>query len=352
MSRSWVDDEPGWSDVRREIARAARRARARWLLTAVLTLALTGAIVAFRSRQARMYGATVVFLVTEGRFDPQSAPPTSARLQDHIWNVSLSGSRLLGVIKEHNLYPTRLRSDPGWAVEAMRDDLDVKVVRNFFSQERSANDPPRSARLAISYRAEDPQLAHDVVTHLGRLVAEQQTEVRKLSSKIRAEHARVATARVREELQMVRAQQASLNMQLATASPDDAPMIQIRLHDVTARIAPLEASLTQAERMAAEFDLRTAFEGQDMGLRFDLIDPGRPPTVKLSRSAELAILGLASLLLLTPFVALGVGAFDPRIYIDDDVMRLGLDCFGHVPAFPGDGFGAMPDRRPYHRGTT
>ncbi len=350
MSGSWVDDEPGWPELRSELARAARRARMRWLRTVLLTVALTAGLIAWRAHKPRMYKATVVFQVTEGRFDPQSAPPTGASLQDHIWNVTLSASRLLEVIQQFHLYPTRMRSDPSWAVESMRDDLDVKVVRNFFSQERSAGDPPRSARLAISYQAQDSQLAHDVVTELGRRVAEQQTEQRKRSARAGAEHAQVATTRLREQLDDVRTEQARLNMAYATASAEDAPLMQLRLRDVTADITALEAQLAQAERASLDYDLRTAYEGQDMGLRFDMIDPGRPPALHISRNTELAVFGITMFVLLAPFVVLGVGVFDWHVDGAEDVMRLGLEPFGHVPSFPGDGLGALVDRLPRNRG--
>lgn len=349
MSGSWIDEEPGWRDALSELRRAASRARSRWLLTAFVVLVLTAAVVGYQAHKPRMYGATVVFRVTEGRFDPESAPPTSASLKDHIWNVSLSASRLLDIIKQHGLYPGRVRSDPSWAVEGMRDDLDVTVVRNFFSQERSAEDPPRSARLAISYRAEDPQVAHDVVAQLGSLVAEQQTEFRKLSANMGAEHARVITSRIRDELRDARTEQARLNMALATASPDDAPMIQLRLRDTMGQISALDTSLDQAERAAVDYDLRTAFEGQDMGLRFELVDVGSPPSIRFSRTGELAVFGLACLVVLLPFVVLGVGAFDSRVYAVGDVIRLGLEPFGHVPSFPGDRRGALPDRLAMNR---
>jgi len=44
-------------------------------------------------------------------------------------------------------------------------------------------------------------------------------------------------------------------------------------------------------------------------------------------------------------VAVAVGSFDGRIYDADNLRRLGLEPFGHIPSFPGHRVGSLDSRR-------
>ena len=78
-----------------------------------------------------------------------------------------------------------------------------------------------------------------------------------------------------------------------------------------------------------------------MGLRFELIDPGRAPRVLLTHAGYLAVVGVVVFFFLFPIVTIGVGAFDIRVYDEDDIRRLGIAYFGSIPRSPGGQMGAL-----------
>ncbi len=331
MSGCWTEEEPGWAEFRRDVVWAFRRARSRWSLIVVVSLGIAGAAVAFRVWRPGQHRASIVFRVTEGRLDSRAAPPTSDYLKDQIWNVSLSGSRLRGVAQEFGLYASRLRTDPAWAAEGFRDDLDVEVVRNFFSEPRSAEDPPRSAQVILTYRAENVLLAYDVARRLGQIVVEQQAQSRKAASAAGSESVRESALRMQERLDTAQAEQTRLNLALVSASPQESAWIRVQLAQGTAALPALQAEAGSARSLSGDFALRSAYEGSDKGLRFELLDPGRPSPSGLGRPAYLALVGAAVLVLALPLVALGAGVFDTRIRDASDVRRLGLALFGRLP---------------------
>jgi hypothetical protein len=59
--------------------------------------------------------------------------------------------------------------------------------------------------------------------------------------------------------------------------------------------------------------------------------------------------GVAAFLLALPLCALGVAAFDPRVYDLDDVRRLGMATLGALRGFPGDNAGALVARLGHDR---
>ena len=59
--------------------------------------------------------------------------------------------------------------------------------------------------------------------------------------------------------------------------------------------------------------------------------------------------GVAAFLIALPLCALGVAAFDPRVYDLDDVRRLGMATLGAIRGFPGDNAGALVARLGHDR---
>ena len=147
---SWIEEEPGWAELREHLGCVRRRARKHWVKTLLFTLMLTALVAAYRARKQRLYEASVVIRVVEGEFDPTTAPPTSSQLTEYLNDVALARHVLLGVMEEHQLYRSERGIDPNLALEVMREDIDLTVVRNYFSQQRFSEDPARSAQIVIS----------------------------------------------------------------------------------------------------------------------------------------------------------------------------------------------------------
>ena len=82
----------------------------------------------------------------------------------------------------------------------------------------------------------------------------------------------------------------------------------------------------------------------ERGRELVLIDPGHVELPGMGRG-ELALwLAACVFVAALPLCAIGVGAFDPRVYDLDDVRRLGLPTVGAVRPFEGDNAGALAAR--------
>ena len=99
-----------------------------------------------------------------------------------------------------------------------------------------------------------------------------------------------------------------------------------------------------ANMAVSNLGLRNQVEGRELGLRFEIIDPVRVPKVAISDATRLALLGCIAFFFLLPVAGTGVAAYDLRIYDADDLKRLGLQPFGHVPPFRGYRQGTLSDR--------
>jgi hypothetical protein len=344
MGKDWTDDEFGWKEVRAELARIRRRVRARWLLTILLALVLTGLVIVRQARRERTYRATVMLRVMEGQFDPDSAPPTSAQLQEYLWEVALSRARLFEVMEEHNLYGSERRIDPLLALDEMRDVLDVKVLRNYFQIERDPDAPPRSARIALSYAHGDPEKALEVTRALANIMAEQEAKTRRESTEVALASMRDSATTLDSALVAARMEESRLVYELSTGDPAQAPARTVRLVSLRRQIQSLEDQKSLANMAVSNLGLRNQVEGRELGLRFEIIDPGRVPKVVIADSTRLALLGCIAFLFLLPVAGTGIAAYDLRIYDADDLKRLGLRPFGHVPPFRGYRQGTLCDR--------
>jgi hypothetical protein len=340
----WEDDEPGLREIFGELGRLKRRALARPLVPLLLALAVALAAVGMRARKARIFESQVVLRVTESDLDALTAPRPAKELRAYVLDVAFSKEALLELIHRFDLYPRQMRRDPSYAVEAMRDDLEVEVWRNYFLEARDVDDPGRTARIAVSYRAKDPHLACDVARALGELIVAHEEKSR---TAIALRTAELASADVEAaQAELVRRQGEIVSKELAArfAPPAQATLLEIEAANLQKSIATDTTRLTDLVKRKGALSLRAAMESRHLGLRFELIDPGHPQDRGLSRPKELGAIGLVVFLFCLPLGALAAGAFDGRVYDLDDVRRLGLEPLGHVEPFPGDNVGALDAR--------
>jgi hypothetical protein len=336
---SWIDDEPGWAWARHELACALRRARALWLRTLIATLVVTALVTLYRARQQRTFEASIVMRVVEESFDEDTAPPTQRELTKYLRDVALSRAKLLGLIERHDLYPDKMGPDPSRAIEQMNDDIELKVVQNYFAPERYIEGPIRSARIVIAYRGRDPDVALVVARELGELITQEETRRRQLLTSLSAAHLDDAVAGLRHSLIEARREQARINLVV-----DKTPMDVIRLRDLTDRIAGLEQQLEQLTFRNTNLALRSALEGRSEGMRFEVVDAGRPPRVLLTHFGELMVLAVVLFFFSLPLAALAVGVMDARLRDLDQLRRLGVEPLGHVPGFSGADVGSYRQR--------
>jgi len=343
---SWIDSEP---DLKtgpiRELRRLGRRALARPVATLGTTLLLALCVVAWRVHRPQTYPARVLLRVTEDNIDPTVQPPLQRQLRQYVSEVVFSSLHLWKVLKT---------LEPGRNLDAARQDLQVEVYRNEFIAEREPDQPPRSARIAIGYRATDPQVAVEVVRRLGQLVVDEETRVR--SEQVEALHQQYVQAaqEAQSSLDECRGQLSATERALAAPGlePAQQARLQVERAQLVRRAEALQWRLHEADQRKNVVDLRANLEAQRLGLRFEVVDLTPPARVTLARRLDLGVIGLVAFVMLLPLVVIAVGALDDRIYDLEDVRRLGLEPAGRVPGFSGDDIGALDARPDAARGIT
>jgi len=345
VRRDWVADEAAEPGVWSELTRLARRARRRWLRTFAFALVCAALVVAAAARKPRSYASRVAFRVIESEMEAASSPRTNGKLRDYVATVVFSNSRLTSIIKQHGLYPSLMALDPSRAVESMREDIDVEVWRNYFALPHTIDDPARSARLAVTFHGKDAQTVYDTVTQLGRLIteSEQHQRVAQAEAALRFSEAQILSA---QELVNTRRQELIANQlrREQVRTTEAGLQLALEARDLEKAIPRATKLLEQAEARREQAYMRVQLEKRALGLRWEMIDPGRVEAAGMSKRTLLAWLGALAFLFALPLCAVGVGAFDPHVYDLDDVHRLGLPTVGAVRHFDGDNAGALVAR--------
>jgi hypothetical protein len=316
---------PGWLDREAPLGPAAavairrlgRRAAASWPVWVGLALAISAATAVRRLRHPPRYEVTVVLRLAEGGTPGGSQSAGSlatGALRAHVSDLAFSSARLVEVMKRHVSAFPDVVTDPSFAVERLREDIDLGISENDFIEERRPTDPRRSARLAVTFHASDPELAFAVAHDLTDVLVGAELERERRS--IARDQAAAAAAQKEATAEMAEAARAS------------APAAAARL------IEGARDRLAAAQRRAATSALEARALAERQAVRFDVVDPGRVPPVdeaRISQVTELLLTLLASMLV----AALLAGALDPRVIDADDVTALGLSVLGQVPRLPG-----------------
>jgi len=301
-SSSWLDDERHFGLLPRQalwlLRRGVRQPRA-VLLGALALAALLGAVLLLSRRS---YEPRIVLRVTEANTDSTSMPDLRRRLAESVRESALTSAPLLAIAKRYRLYPKA--ADPRAVVEAFRRDVDVEVYQNYFVEPRTEGEKPRSARVAVSYRSEDRDVAIAVTRELGELV------IARVQAAGEAQATRVAAAarQVSSELEV-----ALLDRQIAIAQARRRlavgwdPTDQVALVSLTGSLPALEQRVGLAERRAGLLALGAAYEENGMGLNFELAADASIPKSDQRAMRRLLAASVAFLCCL-PLVMISAGA--------------------------------------------
>ncbi len=299
--RSWLDDEPRVGDLLRQAVRLFRRGVRRPLALLVgsglLAVLLAAALVVAQ----RSYQPRILLRVVEADADPTSMPELKRRLAEYVREGVFTSEPLLELAHRHGLYSKA--TDPRAVVEAFQRDLDVDVYQNYFVEQRSQGGTPRSARVAVSYRAGDRAKAVAVTRELGALVIARVRATREAQAERAAEHAKGAAATLEQELLERHRAIAELEGRLGEAWD---PKAQVELVSLLGSLPALERRVEVAERRAGSTALGAAYEAHGVGLHFDVADDA---SVLSDRRSSLRFLAAAAAFLVgLPFVVLAAGA--------------------------------------------
>lgn len=339
---SWADQEPNfWAGVH-ETVRLFARALRRPLLVFGLSLGLAGMMAGYVLVKKFMHAPRFVIRAVETDYNVATAPRPKRKLRDHVHGAVFTHTRLLEIIKRHGLYPSLTRKNPRAAVESFREDIEVEVYRNYFVVERSAHEPPRSARISIRYRAEDPKQALAVTRDLGQLVIESENSAGR--SRVEATRGIAASEaqKAQEDVLGLRQQLAATTRRWSSAAGEEQARSAVAMMELNAQLQNAVRRAEEAERRKVQVDLSAALEQQNIGIRFEVVDDGAVADNTARRHALAWVYALTTFLFGWPLVALAVGAFDSKLRDPDDVERLGMNLLGYVhraPSIPNPSVG-------------
>ena len=327
----WVGDEPAGRESVAEGLRLLRRAGRRPLMTLAVALPAAALLFALQLRGPPAFAARAELLLRENALSSNRTRISRADLRSLVENVALTSTRLMEVMDRHGLFPAALAQSPVLAVAEMRKSIAVDILQDYFAEDRLQRSPVRSARIAISFSAEDPDLALAVVHDLGLLVAQAELGRHAERASRQAQFAGAASARARDESSRTQADLAAIEAAGAMAPAKIAPAQRMKVAFLRAWLDQLERRRGDLEREHARLDLVAAAEEKRAGTQVHLVSlqaDGEAPHNDgqwLRRKATIA--GAAGLVL----AVLLVGAFDPRLYDADDVRRAGSLSLGTLP---------------------
>jgi len=307
-TQNWLDDEVGPGAALRQAFDLLRRGLRHPWLALLLSLTLASVCAATLILARGYYRPRFVLRVVEADRDPHSMPRPKRQLRQYVTEGIFTSQLLLDVIRQYGLYPELMRESPHSAVSEFRKDISVEVYQNYFVEDRSPGDPPRSVRLAVSYRAPERSIAQAVTRDLGTLIVQRELAVRRSLAETAARNAEVARETLEHALQQRNTEILTKQHQVEI-SPEPNPQLQVELVGLIGSLTGLERQVQEAERHSASLDLGAALEQRGMGLSFQVVDDGTLPGDARRQRAELWSAG-AALLLGFPFIVLAIGAFE------------------------------------------
>ena len=310
IERSWLAREPRWGMLPGQalelFRRGVRRPLGLLLGSFLLTVLLAGAVAL--SRQG--YAPRLVLRVVEADRDPSSMPELKRKLAEYVRDGVFTSEPLFEIIKRYDLYPKLAAKDRPGALAAFRNDIKIDVYQNYFVEERSGSQQPRSARVALSYRAADRQTAVQVTRDLGTLVIARETALRREQA-LRAAAAADRAEEVLKAALSERVQQATLKQAQLSATPEPDPALQVELVSLLGSIEAIARQADAAGKRAGALELGAHYEQGGMGLSFEVADDAGIGVSSRSVRARLAVSVFAYLVAL-PLMVLAVGAVAPK----------------------------------------
>ncbi len=336
-------DEPRlWKVLRDVLARAARQP----IRTLAVAALATGSMLAVRVSMPPAYVASLTFRMTEGDVqDSRSSPNPPARIREYISNVALTREQLLALMEKHGVAARLRQVNPEAALESMRQDIEIEVVRNYFLFDRRRAREPRSAQIFLSFWGDDRAQVQAVVHDIGTIILESQAAGRSARLSQARELNALQARQARDRLQLMQEQHARLLVHGSAGDREDRAGVRAELALLEQEIRAVVGRVQNLERRAADLQFSQEAEQQRLGLSFRLVDESVKAVREPLRASEIAGWGTIVFAVVSPILAVFFGAFNPRIYRAADVTASGFPLLGTVPRFAGDDAGALRARR-------
>ncbi|MCC6748443.1 MAG: hypothetical protein IT371_12340 [Deltaproteobacteria bacterium] len=335
---AWLQREPGLHRLRDEARRLARRARAAWWIILPVAVLGAAAVAWLDARRVPRHTARIAFRLEEERLRGRAEILSRRDLESYLVHGLLTKQRLLEVMRRRGLLGAQQLADPTTALEAMSRNLKVEIFRDYFLDEEIPEEAPRSARITLHFTASAPQLALDVVRDIGQVLLEQKAAARKSFAEALVRTAARVAERERAALGQLRKERTRRVAELAQL-PADGGVASHRLRTdvahLTSEIDAAEQQVREAERRLAAAQLGAGLERQRLTLQLHPMDDGIVDRPWLTRRESHVLFGLGAFFGLLFAGAVAAGLLDTRVYLTEDLRRLGLGTAGHLPPFKG-----------------
>lgn len=308
--QQWLTSEPGFRTGLRQAVELGLRGLRRPWLALLLTALLASGVAALVLIVKRSYAPVFMLRVVEADRDPNSMPRLKRQLADYARQAVMTSEPLFRIMRKHGLYSSLLRKNARAALQSFREDISIEVYQNYFLEDRAPGDLPRSARLAVSYRAKDPVVALAVTRDLGALIVSHEQRVRREQTLLAAQEAERERDALRYALQQRSGQIVTRQTDLAQLAHQD-PRAQVELIGMLGSVSAIEQRLEAAERRGAALDLAATLERGGVGMYFQVVDEGALPARGGEVQALLLLFGAVFVCGL-PLIALGIGALLPQ----------------------------------------
>lgn len=345
----WLEAEARRNTFQMELQRLKRRAKKKPFLLVLVTSLLVLLVLFKISRKVHVYQASVIMRATESTIIDEESPFAGDGLANYLYTIALSRDRLMPIIEKFNLVPERESFGDLYAVDELRNALDIEINSNAFSRVRDEGDPLRTVGIAVHFFDRDPELAFDVARALSDALIQAEQERRVDSAGKLMRVANTTVEAVESRMTMVNSQiaEALLTIDLLKDKPKSAAELasaKIAVRRMRGDMKQLDQRLIQMVGNQEQIALAVAAENADLGMRFEVIDVERPEYIPKKSLIIYAIFGIFFFVCLTPLVAIGLSAMDSKLHHIDDLIRLDLPVVGHMPGFPGDSKGSLKER--------
>lgn len=339
-------EEPTRHVITFELRRIALRFRVRPWPALLIALVFTGALGMKLARKPKIYEAGVVLVLNEGTQFANKGGVPFEQLREYVSSSLMPDAKLLKLIEDRNLFRLRSKLGDKWAIDSLRDQIDVQIWKNsFVFYDVEEYRLRKSARIGITVTDGDPDRAMSLARDVAAIVIESHEEQRRLLAGQLALKISMLHDELIKRLREIELEVSVKQTALATATRDGDSGLAGTLYTELAALAQdqkgAEVKLSQIVKSPDAVADQLTEAG--LGMRLDQVDeqrPDRPEQSWLPLVLTLVIVGAGTLF----GAALFFGAFDSRVHDLDDLVRLGLPVLGHVPGFQGDRVGSLESR--------
>jgi hypothetical protein len=312
-SRTWFEEEPPLAASGRvATTRIGRRALVSWPRSVAFALLVGAALTLWRARAPSNYEVTVVLRVSDGGLQPSGSDLGLGALRTYVSDRAFSSPHLITLMgRRPDLFPS-LAKDPVLALTDLRERLDTDISDNDFIEERGSGDPPRSARVSLSFRASSPDAAWTIAHDLADLL--------------------IGSTRARERA-LLEEEERAAGIALEQAQADLQALARVAGTGPDPTLVAVRERVRVAEQLHATAQIALRASAEQQALRLELVDTGRLPE-RINRTAVLASTFLLAFLITLTASWLLAGAFDPRVLDGEDLTSLGIALLGQTTALP------------------